>query len=84
MTDERLEAKVYWGSLPFAFYHQDGPQRRIIVDTIYGSLLATVPRCSRATGSTLPPSSRRSACLPFSLGAIALNVPAGWCATTPW
>ena len=34
MTDERLEAKAYWGSLPFAFYHQDGPQRRIIVDVV--------------------------------------------------
>ena len=31
MTDERLEAKPYWASLPFAFYHQDGPQRRIIM-----------------------------------------------------
>jgi SAM-dependent methyltransferase len=34
MTDERLEAKTYWASLPFASYHQDGPQRRIITDAV--------------------------------------------------
>jgi SAM-dependent methyltransferase len=34
MTDERLEAKTYWASLPFASYHQDGPQRRIIIDAV--------------------------------------------------
>ena len=34
MTDERLEAKAYWASLPFASYHQDGPQRRIITDAV--------------------------------------------------
>ena len=34
MTDERLEAKAYWASLPFASYHQDGPRRRIIVDVV--------------------------------------------------
>jgi len=34
MTDERLEARTYWASLPFASYHQDGAQRRIIVDAV--------------------------------------------------
>jgi len=34
MADEKQEAKSYWASLPFASYHQDGPQRRVITDAV--------------------------------------------------
>ncbi len=34
MTDEKRKARSYWASLPFASYHQDGPQRMIIIDAV--------------------------------------------------
>jgi len=34
MTDEVQESKAYWSSIPYAYYHTDGPQRRMIVESI--------------------------------------------------
>ena len=34
MSDESQEAKAYWSSIPFAYYHTDGPQRRMIVESL--------------------------------------------------
>jgi SAM-dependent methyltransferase len=34
MSDESQEAKAYWSSIPFAYYHTDGPQRRMIVECV--------------------------------------------------